>query len=272
MSLSFDAVYAPFVAALLAGGFGPPADGEWPAELVAAHIARNNDMIAAAAEQVAAGHEVSYDNESGVDDAELAAYAQNAGGLPGLASEVARSARRLEQAAIALGDRAGTPVQVIIRDHGQIVRDGPMTIGAFIDGNASFHLELHLAQLKALELAPEAGPPDDFDQYQLVLLERAPSAPDLDEEASDRLQRQHLGHFAKMRRAGLMTVSGPIRGDDAIAGISIYRAGSPERARALAEDDPAVRAGRYTVRVMDWFTAKDAIQWAASSPDPGSAR
>ena len=67
MSPSFDAVYAPFVASLLAGDFGPPADGEWPAELVAAHIARNNDLIAAAAEQVAAGQEVSYDNESGVE-------------------------------------------------------------------------------------------------------------------------------------------------------------------------------------------------------------
>ena len=158
MPPGFDAVYAPFAASLRAGGFGPPADGESPAELVAAHIARNNDLIAAAAEQVAAGQEVSYDNESGVDDAELARYAQSVGGLAGLAREVERSAARLEQARDALGDRASTPVQVIIRDHGQIVRDGPMTIGAFIEGNASFHLALHLEQLKALELAAEGRP------------------------------------------------------------------------------------------------------------------
>src|SRR3984885_5704895 len=186
MPPGFDAVYAPFVASLRAGGFGPPADGEWPAELVAAHIARNNDLIAAAAEQVAAGQEVSYDNESGVDDAEPARYAQSVGGLAGLAREVERSAARLEQARDALGDRASTPVQVIIRDHGQIVRDGPMTIGAFIEGNVSFHLDLHLEQLKALELNPESGPPDDFDQYQLVLLERSPDAPALDDEAGER--------------------------------------------------------------------------------------
>lgn len=264
MSPSFDAVYAPFVASLLAGGFGPPADGEWPAELVAAHIARNNDLIAEVAEQIAAGQEVSYDNRDGVDDAELARYAQDAGGLAGLAREVERSAGRLARARDALGDRAGTPVQVIIRDHGQIVRDGPMTIGAFIEGNASFHLDLHLEQLKALELNPESGPPDDFDQYQLVLLERSPEAPELDDEADERLQRQHLGHFAKMRRAGLMTVAGPVRGDDTIAGICVYRADTPERARELAQDDPAVRAGRFNVRVMDWFTAEDAIRWPSS--------
>jgi uncharacterized protein YciI len=264
MPPSLEAVYAPFVASLLAGGFGPPADGEWPAELIAAHIARNNDLIAGVAEQIAAGQEVSYDNESGVDDAELARYAADAGGLAGLAREVERSAARLEKARDALGDRAGSAVQVIIRDHGQIVRDGPMTIGAFIDGNASFHLDLHLEQLKALELAPESGPPAEFDRYQLVLLERSADAPELDEEAGDRLQRRHLGHFAKMRRAGLMTVAGPIGGDETIAGICLYRADSPERARQLAEDDPAVRAGRFNVRVLDWFTAKDAIRWPSS--------
>jgi uncharacterized protein YciI len=260
----FDAVYAPFVASLLAGGFGPPAEGEWRAELIAAHIARNNDLIAGAAEQIAAGQEVSYDNESGVDDAELARYAADAGGLAGLAREVERSATRLEKARDALGERAGTPIQVIIRDHGQIVRDGPMTIGAFIEGNASFHLGLHLEQLKALELERESGPPAEFDQYQLVLLERSADAPDLDDEASERLQRQHQGHFAKMRRAGLMTVAGPVSGDDTIAGICIYRADTPDRARQLAEDDPAVRAGRFTVRAMNWLTAKDALRWPAS--------
>ena len=72
MPESLDAVYAPFVASLRAGGLGPPPEGEWPAELVAAHIARNNDLIAEAAEQIAAGHEVRYDNAAGVDDAELA--------------------------------------------------------------------------------------------------------------------------------------------------------------------------------------------------------
>jgi uncharacterized protein YciI len=260
---NLDAVYSPFVASLLAGGFGPPQDGEWPAELVAAHIARNNDMIAEVAEKIAARQEAGYDNAAGVDETELAGYAASAGGLPGLAREVERSAIRLERARDALGDLADTPVHVIIRDHGEIVRDGPMTIGAFIEGNVGFHLDLHLAQLKSLVLTPESGPPAEFDEYQLVLLERSATAPDLDEEAAGTLQRQHLGHFARMRAAGLMTVAGPVGGDEALAGVCLYRAGTVERARRLAEDDPAVRAGCYNVRVARWFTAKDAIQWPA---------
>ena len=156
MSASLDAVYAPFVASLLAGGFGPPPDGEWPAELVAAHIARNNDLIAELAKRIAgAGQPADYDNATGVDEAELGNFASSVGGLAGLAREVERSAARLERARDALGDKADTPVQVTIRDHGEIVSDGPRTIGAFIDGNASFHLELHHEQLKALR--PDAG-------------------------------------------------------------------------------------------------------------------
>lgn len=134
-----------------------------------------------------------------------------------------------------------------------------MAIGAFIEGNASFHLDLHYQQLRALEQDWVGSPPDAFDRYQLVLLERAAAPPELDDEAAEALQRQHLGHFARMRAAGFLTVAGPIRGDAAIAGICFYQAGSVQKARQLAEDDPAVRAGEFTVRVMDWYTAKGAL-------------
>jgi uncharacterized protein YciI len=152
-------------------------------------------------------------------------------------------------------------VHVVIRDGGTIVRDGPVPIGAFIEGNARFHLDAHAEQLRSLVLTTASGPPAEFDTYQLILLERAADAPELDDETAETIQGRHLGHFARMRAAGLLMVAGPIRGDEAIAGICIYRAGTPERARRLAEDDPAVRAGLFTVRAMGWFTAKDALRW-----------
>lgn len=262
-----EAAYAPFVASLLASGFSAPADG-WTAELIAAHVARNNDLIAETAERVAAGNDVSYDNASTVDEGELAAYARAAGGLTGLAREVERSAARLAAAALALGDRAGTLVPVIIRDNGEIVQDGPIPIGAFADGNASFHLGLHHQQLKALE--PEwapAEPPSEFDTYQLVFLEVAPGRPELDPQASLAINRQHLGHFRKMQAAGYLKVAGPVDEDESIAGICVYQAGSAERARKLAEDDPAVRAGRFVPRVMTWYTQKSALTWGEGTYD-----
>ncbi len=70
---SIETASAPFVASLRAGGFRQPDDGGWPAELIAAHVASNNDLIAETAEQVAAGADVRYDNAPTVGEAELAA-------------------------------------------------------------------------------------------------------------------------------------------------------------------------------------------------------
>ncbi len=275
-SESLTAAYAPFVATLRAGGFRDPADGAWPAELVAAHVVKNNDLIAATAELVAEGAEVSYDNAATVDEVELAAYATSVGGLSELAAEVERSAARLEAARDALGAKADTPVHVVIHDSGTVVRDGPISIGAFIDGNATFHLLMHHEQLKGLEptWAPDA-PPLEFDTYQLILLIRPPDQPVLDDDATRALGLQHLGHFRKMHAAGYLKVAGPIEGDEAIAGICLYQAGSLEQAQRLAEDDPAVRAGRFVVRAMTWHTQKAALAFGEglyrSTPPVGPA-
>ena len=264
--VNLQAAYAPFVASLLGADFAPPTDGGWTAELVAAHVIVNNDLIAQTAEKVATGEPATYDNLRSVDETELARYVAEvaevaAGGMPGLAREVERSVARLERAREALGERADTPVQVHIEDGGEVVVDGPRPIGAFLEANASSHLAQHLEQLKALEMVAEADPPSEFDEYQLVLLVRGLKPLELDEEAAATLHRRHLGHFRKMRAAGLMKAAGPISGDESIAGICIYRAGSVERARALAEDDPAVRAGKFVAQVMRWNTGKGSVLW-----------
>jgi uncharacterized protein YciI len=259
MTGNLEIAFAPFRASLLAGGFTAPDDGGWSAEFVAAHIAMNNDRIAEAAEAVVRGEEVVYDNGPSVDEDELSRFVERAGGLVGLAEEIRRSAARLEDAYDALGELAATSIHVLIRDGKNIAYDGPMLIGAFVEGNATRHLDLHHEQLKSLHGPWLAEPPDEFDTYQLILLDRAADPPDLNESDRESLQRQHLGHFAKLRGAGYLMVSGPVDGDDGIAGISIYRARSVAEARILAEDDPAVRAGRLEVRAMSWATARNAL-------------
>jgi hypothetical protein len=142
--------YAPFVAALREGGFAVPGEG-WPAELVAAHVSRNNDLISEAAERIVAGEAPSYDNSAAVDGAELRSYADAVGGLGGLADAVETSARRLAKAWAALDEATGSYLlPVVIRDADRVVNDGPIPIRNFVEGNASFHLEMHFAQLKAL--------------------------------------------------------------------------------------------------------------------------
>jgi uncharacterized protein len=107
---------------------------------------------------------------------------------------------------------------------------------------------------------PVADPPDEFDAYTLVLLYRGVTPPDLDDAASERLQRQHLGHLEAMKRRGALLVSGPFSNqpDDTLRGLCIYRAGLDE-AKAMAENDPAVRRGRLRIVAFSWYTRKGAL-------------
>jgi uncharacterized protein YciI len=92
-------------------------------------------------------------------------------------------------------------------------------------------------------------------------LRRPEVRPEIDDDTAERLQSQHLGHFATMKEAGHMKVAGPLRDqpDDSWRGISLYQVGSLEEARRLAELDPALRAGQFSVDVMSWYTAKGAL-------------
>ena len=110
---------------------------------------------------------------------------------------------------------------------------------------------------------PEADPPDEFDEYTLVLLYRGLNPPDLDEEEIDRLQRQHLGHLQAMQSRGALLASGPFsdQPDETLRGLCVYRAGL-EEARQLAESDPAVRRGRLRIVAFTWYTRKGALAHA----------
>jgi uncharacterized protein YciI len=108
---------------------------------------------------------------------------------------------------------------------------------------------------------PEADPPERFDEYELVLLWSASDRAELEPEAAERMQRQHLGHLEAMRAAGHLLVSGPLLGqpDPRLRGICIYRTGSVTATLELASSDPAVRAGQLDVEAMTWLTRPGAL-------------
>jgi hypothetical protein len=145
-----EGAYGSFALALRAGGFVRP-DSGWDASLIAAHVAANNDLIASVAEDIAAGQRPSYDNAEVIDDDRLREIAAAAGSLDAMAELIARSAARLARAWEQLGPELGNvEVPAKIADGGQVVRDGPVPIRTFIEGNATFHLQLHLGQLHSL--------------------------------------------------------------------------------------------------------------------------
>jgi uncharacterized protein YciI len=95
----------------------------------------------------------------------------------------------------------------------------------------------------------------DLEAFELVLLRRPGNAPDYPDEELERIQREHLAYHARLREAGQVVTNGPVEGqpDPSLRGLTFYRTGSLERSRLLAEDDPAVRAGRLAVELMTWY-------------------
>ncbi|HTR96175.1 MAG TPA: YciI family protein [Trebonia sp.] len=95
----------------------------------------------------------------------------------------------------------------------------------------------------------------DLEAFELVLLRRPASAPDYPDEELERIQREHLAYHARLRESGDVVTNGPVDGqpDPSLRGLTFYRTGSVERARELAEADPAVLAGRLAVDIMTWY-------------------
>jgi uncharacterized protein len=100
----------------------------------------------------------------------------------------------------------------------------------------------------------------EFDGFTIALLILRPDAPKLDEEAAAALQDAHLAHLAELHEAGHLLAAGPLS-DEEFRGLSILNV-EPDQALELKERDPAVRAGRFSVKVIPWMVPGGAISFA----------
>ncbi len=127
--------------------------------------------------------------------------------------------------------------------------------------------------ISAAAQAQDAGTPalpPNMEAHQLVLLRRGPKWTPEATPQIEALQKQHLEHMKKMYLAGKLVVAGPFgdQKDISLRGMCLYKVGSVDEARGLAEQDPMVKAGRLVVEVMTWYTEKGAM----SFPPPPTAK
>lgn len=138
----------------------------------------------------------------------------------------------------------------------------------------AFAVTLPAPAARADDAKPAAPTPPKFEMesVQLVLLMRSPTWRKLPAEEAEALQKQHIAHLTAMGDAGKMVVAGPFsdQADPAYRGVCIYRVGSVAEARALAEQDPAVKAGQLRVEAMTWWFGKGYMTFPkAAVPAPG---
>lgn len=120
--------------------------------------------------------------------------------------------------------------------------------------------------LPALALAEDAP---EFGSLYLVLLKAGPNAEKLTDEKLQEIQTQHLAHLRKLSEAGTIMVAGPFdeQDDDGMRGMCLYRTASKEEAKKLAEEDPAVKAGRLEVEIQRWWFHTERVAFPMAPTD-----
>ena len=149
---------AAFEAAVSDGPYPAPPPGQWSAELILAHAAMVNRLVALSVASAIGGEPVAYSNSMAGSEPLLRAHVAETGGVAALKAEVLRTGRVLVRLAAELGPAAGAPVQTLIAE-GEVVHvAGPVPALALIGSTLGFHLGIHREQLAELREPAVAAP------------------------------------------------------------------------------------------------------------------
>ena len=103
------------------------------------------------------------------------------------------------------------------------------------------------------EAKPE--PKYEMRMYVLGLLKKGPSSGTGTKEEAAKIQAGHMANIRKMADAGKLIVAGPMGDNGDLRGIFIFDAKTVDEVKAMAENDPAIQAGRLVLELHPWFAA-----------------
>ena len=69
---------------------------------------------------------------------------------------------------------------------------------------------------------------------------------------TEAIQKAHMDNINRLAETKKLVVAGPFGDNGTLRGIFVFKVGSLEEAKALAETDPAVQAGRLALDIHPW--------------------
>ncbi len=132
--------------------FGSPAEGEWDAEQILAHVALNDAAMLAVCQSIVHGRSARFENLTSQEPEVLLRWTAAAGSKDRLVERGRETARTLQSALSRLSsEQLSTHVDCRVAHDGEIVLNGPRRWRSIaIETQAAMHLPAHTAQLRDL--------------------------------------------------------------------------------------------------------------------------
>src|SRR5882724_9451081 len=105
-------------------------------------------------------------------------------------------------------------------------------------------------------LAADIGPGGyEMTTYYIAFLYRGAKWTPQETAETARIQEEHLANIQRLAKGGKLVLAGPFTDDGELRGMFVLQGVSLDEARALAANDPAVKAGRLRIELHPWFAA-----------------
>ncbi|MEJ2194777.1 MAG: YciI family protein [Ignavibacteriaceae bacterium] len=113
------------------------------------------------------------------------------------------------------------------------------------------------ASLNSIFAQNESNEPSyEMTTYYMAFLKKGPKWSPKETEETNKVQAAHLANIQKLVDEGKMILAGPFLDEWEVRGIFVYKVDSMEEAIELTKQDPAVIAGRLSLELHPWYSAK----------------
>jgi uncharacterized protein YciI len=121
------------------------------------------------------------------------------------------------------------------------------------------HLIVEMHPWWSEDVMKKPDSPLKFTTAYLGLLKRGEKWTPEKTPATEELQKAHLANINRLAETKKLVVAGPFGDNGILRGIFVFKVASLEEAKALAETDPAVKAGRLAIDMHPWLVPEGVL-------------